>query len=71
MWDMINWIKSRRIILMTTHNMEEADALGDEICMFHNGRVAAIGDSLYLKRAYGAGYQIRILSHPSEEANEV
>ena len=32
-WDYINSIKNERSILVTTHNIEEADYLSDTICV--------------------------------------
>jgi ABC-type sugar transport system ATPase subunit len=41
-----------------THT-QEADFLGDNIMIMHGGRVRAVGDPLFLKQTYGAGYQVR------------
>lgn len=41
-WETINWMKQTRVVVLTTHNMEEADYLGDNIMILHNGR----GDGL-------------------------
>ena len=40
---------------MTTHHMEEADALCDRVAIMHRGRVAAIGTPTELKAAVGPG----------------
>ena len=40
-------------ILLTTHNMEEADVLGDSIAIMTNGKLHCAGTSLFLKRKYG------------------
>ena len=45
-------------ILMTTHSMEEADALSDTIGIMYMGRLRAIGTSYGLKQAYGKGYKV-------------
>lgn len=59
-WNLINLVKRQKIVVLTTHNMEEADYLGDTIMIIHQGRVKAIGDSLFLKKNYGKGYQINL-----------
>jgi ABC-2 type transport system ATP-binding protein len=50
-------LESRRrfetTILMTTHDMEEADALCDHLAIMHNGRVAAQGSPAELKQRAG------------------
>lgn len=58
-WEAVNWIKQNRVVVLTTHNMEEAD-LGNNIMIMHNGQVRAYGDSLFLKQTYGKGYQINL-----------
>ena len=51
-------MKRDKIVVLTTHSMEEADALGDKIAMMSQGRLRAIGSSVYLKAKYGAGESI-------------
>ncbi|KAG9509130.1 ATP-binding cassette sub-family A member 3 [Fragariocoptes setiger] len=59
-WDFLQLIRADRLILMTTHHMEEADALGDRIAVMSAGEVRCCGSSLFLKRAFNAGYHLRI-----------
>lgn len=37
LWDMIKKYKENRLILLTTHNMDEADYLGDRIAIMSHG----------------------------------
>ena len=41
--------------------MEEADALGDKVAIMHQGRLRAVGTSLFLKAKFGKGHTISIL----------
>ena len=41
--------------MLTTHSMEEADILGDQIAIMARGRLRAIGSSLRLKQRFGSG----------------
>lgn len=50
--------KNGRIILMTTHYMDEADVLGDRIGIVHNGKISCLGSSLFLKNRFGVGYNL-------------
>ena len=61
-WSMIQRAKQSRIVLLTTHSMEEADALGDKIAVMHHGRLRAVGTSLFLKNKFGKGHTVSILS---------
>lgn len=43
LWKMIERIKEHRTIILTTHYMEEAEALSDRIAILQNGRLRALG----------------------------
>ncbi len=45
--------------------MEEADVLGDRIGIMASGRIRAVGGSLALKKQYGSGYKISIITEPT------
>jgi ABC-2 type transport system ATP-binding protein len=43
-WDIVSALKSRgKTIILTTHYMEEAEALSDEVCIMDYGRIIAQG----------------------------
>uniref|UniRef100_A0A804HMU4 ABC transporter domain-containing protein n=1 Tax=Musa acuminata subsp. malaccensis TaxID=214687 RepID=A0A804HMU4_MUSAM len=42
-WQLIKKIKKGRIVLLTTHSMDEADVLGDRIAIMANGRLRCCG----------------------------
>jgi len=44
-WQLIRKIKKGRIILLTTHSMDEADVLGDRIAIMGNGHLRCCGRS--------------------------
>ncbi|KAI8833374.1 hypothetical protein BC829DRAFT_426391 [Chytridium lagenaria] len=69
-WSFIENFKKDRVIILTTHSMEEADILGDRIAVMSHGRLRAIGSSLSLKKKYGAGYRVSLVVDPEriEEA---
>ena len=46
--------------------MEEADVLGDRIAIMAHGRLRALGNSIYLKNRYGAGYRISVVCEPTD-----
>jgi len=60
LWDMLKKYKQDRIIILTTHYMDEADILGDRIAIMAEGRVQCLGSSLFLKNRYGVGYNLVI-----------
>jgi ABC-2 type transport system ATP-binding protein len=48
-WEYIDTLKGNKTILLTTHYMEEADALSDRIGIIDEGRIVALGTSQELK----------------------
>jgi ABC-type multidrug transport system ATPase subunit len=61
-WAMIRRLKRDRVICLTTHSMEEADALGDDVAILAGGRLRAVGTPFFLKSRFGAGHQIALLA---------
>ena len=57
-WDMVKQYKEGRIVILTTHYMDEADILGDRICIMAEGNVQCCGSSLFLKNKFGVGYNL-------------
>lgn len=65
-WTFIEKFKKGRVIILTTHSMEEADVLGDRIAMMAHGKMLTLGNSIALKNEFGAGYRISIVTDPSK-----
>ena len=57
-WQMLKSYKQDRIIILTTHYMDEADRLGDRICIMAEGEVQTCGSNLFLKNRFGVGYNL-------------
>nr|XP_034183985.1 retinal-specific phospholipid-transporting ATPase ABCA4-like [Osmia lignaria] len=55
-WDVILKIRGKKTILISTHNMEEADILGDRVAIVHGGRLKCYGTTMFLKKQYGYGH---------------
>jgi len=60
-WQHLDDIKENRVILLTTHAMEEADLLADEVAIMRKGELAAFGTPLELKSDHGSALQFSIL----------
>jgi len=63
-WSSIQRMKKGRIIVLTTHSMEEADVLGDRVAIMSHGKLRCIGTSLHLKNKYGLGYRLNLVTLP-------
>ena len=71
MWEMLKKYKAGRIIILTTHYMDEADILGDRIAIMAEGKVQCTGSSLFLKNRYGVGYNLVIAKKNRDPAPQV
>ncbi|XP_014296992.1 phospholipid-transporting ATPase ABCA1 [Microplitis demolitor] len=54
-WDIILKMRGEKTIIISTHDMEEADILGDRISIMHSGKTKCYGTSMFLKKLYGNG----------------
>jgi ABC-type multidrug transport system ATPase subunit len=59
-WEIIERAKKDRIIILTTHYMDEAEMLADRLAIISKGRLQACGTSLFLKKKYGQGFFIEV-----------
>ena len=55
LWEAIRALKGKVTIILTTHYMEEAEALSDRIGIMKAGRLLAVGTAEELKEKAGAG----------------
>jgi ABC-2 type transport system ATP-binding protein len=61
LWEIVReYNKSGKTILLTTHNMEEADALCQRLAIVDHGRVIALGTPRELKASVPGGYLLRL-----------
>ncbi|KAG0201044.1 ATP-binding cassette sub- A member 1 [Mortierella sp. GBA30] len=67
-WNSIRKLKRTSCVILTTHSMEEADALCDRIGIITNGHIQALGTSQRLKNTYGAGYKVVVKTHSHPNA---
>jgi ABC-type multidrug transport system ATPase subunit len=60
-WKHILNIKDGRVILLTTHAMEEANLLSNNVAILSHGTIAAFGSPLELKTKYGSALQFSLI----------
>jgi len=68
MWEVITEERSRRCIVLTTHSMEEAEALCSRIAIMAAGRLQCLGGQQHLKSKYGGGYALELRCAPPRVA---
>ena len=60
-WTMLKNYKSQRVVVLTTHFMDEADFLGDRIGIMGEGKLICCGSSVFLKNEFGVGYNLTMV----------
>lgn len=61
-WDLVKKNRQGRTFILTTHFMQEADILGDRICIMAHGKMRCCGTSEFLKRQLGKGYYLSVVT---------
>mmetsp|Transcript_19094 Transcript_19094/g.21991 ORF Transcript_19094/g.21991 Transcript_19094/m.21991 type:complete len:511 (-) Transcript_19094:36-1568(-) len=71
MWDIISRISTERkksAVILTTHSMEEAEALSTKLGIMVDGMFKCFGSAQHIKNKFGDGYEIEIkITIPSNE----
>jgi len=70
LWDMLKNYKHGKVILLTTHYMDEADYLGDRIAIMGEGKIQCLGRPLFLKNRFGVGYSLTIVKNTILDPSE-
>ena len=68
---MLKVYKKDRIILLTTHYMDEADILGDRIAIMAKGKISCVGSSIFLKSKFGVGYNLTLVKSSTEQSDTI
>lgn len=61
LWGILQTRKKGKVILLTTHFMDEADILADRKAVISRGRLRCCGTSLFLKNKFGIGYHLTLV----------
>ncbi|KAI3846532.1 hypothetical protein MKX03_008214 [Papaver bracteatum] len=67
LWNIVKCAKKDRAIILTTHSMEEAEALCDRLGIFADGSLQCIGNPKELKARYGGSYVFTMTTSVSLE----
>lgn len=70
LWENLTKLKGRTTIILTTHYLEEAEALADRICILQRGSLKALGTADRLKQQTNTtSFEEAFLAICDEEAN--
>merc|ERR1712137_523016 len=61
-WRLIKNLRKDRVIILTTHSMDEAEYLADMIGVMNQGMLMVSGPSLELRARFGNGYKLSLIT---------
>lgn len=70
-WNIIQKNKRGRVILLSTHFMDEADILGDQIFIMAGGKLQTAGSPLFLKGVFGCGYTLHCVKASQSQDSSI
>ncbi|KAI9329182.1 hypothetical protein BDR26DRAFT_872834 [Obelidium mucronatum] len=65
-WNIVQTAKEGKTVVLTTHSMEEAEALCSRIGIMAKGTLRCIANSLRLKELYGSGFRVYFNTNPED-----
>lgn len=71
LWNILLKERGARTIIFTTHFLDEADLLSDQIAILSKGRLKANGSAVELKHRIGSGYRIHVHHGHGAPASEL
>ena len=61
LWEFLKEFKKDKIIILTTHSLDEAESLGDRIGIMSEGQYLCSGSSSFLKNKFSCGYNLNMI----------
>ncbi|KAG5484800.1 hypothetical protein LSCM1_06626 [Leishmania martiniquensis] len=61
MWTAIQRASAHCSVVLTTHHLEEVEALADIVAIMVRGHVRCIGDKVHLKNKFGSAFEVSVL----------
>lgn len=59
-WDLLSEVAKKRAVVLTTHSMEEAEALCNKVAIMIGGSIRCLGGVQHLKQKFLGGYALSI-----------
>ncbi|XP_022092521.1 ATP-binding cassette sub-family A member 5-like [Acanthaster planci] len=71
LWNLLKSQRQGRIMVLTTHFMDEADILADRKAVMSQGNLRCYGSSLFLKNRFGIGYHLGMVVEPDVDVDRI
>ncbi|KAL1529554.1 hypothetical protein AB1Y20_000498 [Prymnesium parvum] len=66
-WRLLREAREGRTLVLTTHFLDEAEALSDRVAILADGRLRCAGSLPFLKSHFGLGYTLSLVKSSAEE----
>lgn len=70
LWTFLKLHKKNKIVIVSTHSLDEAEFLADRIGIIKDGSLICCGSSSFLKEKFSCGFKINILFKECSSLNE-
>eukprot|EP00659_Diplonema_papillatum_P020657 gene20657-31831_t len=67
MWRALQSLSGGRSVILTTHHLEEVEALAHRTAIMVNGGLECLGTLSHLKAKFGGAYEIQVKTEPDKE----
>jgi ATP-binding cassette subfamily A (ABC1) protein 3 len=71
LWSVILRTMSHRAVILTTHSMDEAEALCQRIGIMVQGQLRALGTKQHLKNKFGSGFELVVKLNVTDLARQI
>ncbi|KAH9600184.1 ABC transporter-like [Trypanosoma melophagium] len=71
LWTAVQSITNNCAVVLTTHHLEEVEALAHRVAIMVDGTLRCIGTKTHLKNRYGSGFEMTIRTHENVPRGEV
>ena len=69
--DITNLVKENRIVILTSHSMEECEALCSRLVIMVNGRFKCLGSPQHLKSKFGSGFKLAVKLNDEKDSDNL
>nr|CAJ2468860.1 unnamed protein product [Leishmania braziliensis] len=71
LWNTIEKVADNSSIVLTTHHLEEVEALAHRVAIMVDGTLRCLGDKTHLKKKFGTGFEMSIRVHSDDDMSDV
>ncbi|KPA77108.1 putative ABC transporter [Leptomonas pyrrhocoris] len=71
LWNAIEKVADNSSVVLTTHHLEEVEALAHRVAIMVDGTLRCIGDKTHLKNKFGTGFEMSIRVETEDDMEEL